>query len=46
MIDEVRRYLEKAEHALIVAEDLMEHGHAPDSASKIYYAMFSQPRHC
>jgi uncharacterized protein (UPF0332 family) len=40
MIDEVRRYLEKAEHALIVAEDLMEHGHAPDSASKIYYAMF------
>ncbi|MBI2354739.1 MAG: HEPN domain-containing protein [Deltaproteobacteria bacterium] len=40
MIDEVRRYLDKADHALIVAEDLMGQGHAPDAASKIYYAMF------
>jgi uncharacterized protein (UPF0332 family) len=40
MTDEVRRYLEKADHALLVAEDLKERGHAPDAASKIYYAMF------
>ena len=40
MTDEIRRYLDKADHALIVAEDLMERGHAPDAASKIYYAMF------
>jgi len=38
--DEVRKYLAKAEHALLVAEDLMRDGHAPDAASKIYYAMF------
>jgi len=38
--DEIRRYLDKADHALIVAVDLMEQGHAPDAASKIYYAMF------
>lgn len=40
MNDEVRRYLDKADHALVVAEDLMAQGHAPDAASKIYYAMF------
>lgn len=40
MNDEVRRYLDKADHALIVAGDLMAQGHAPDAASKIYYAMF------
>jgi len=40
MTDEIRRYLDKADHALIVAEDLIGQGHAPDSASKIYYAMF------
>lgn len=40
MIDEVKRYLDKADHALIVAVDLMEKGHVPDAASKIYYAMF------
>ena len=40
MSDEVRRYLDKAEHALIVAGDLMEQGHVSDAASKIYYAMF------
>jgi uncharacterized protein (UPF0332 family) len=38
--DEVRKYLDKAEHALQVAEDLMRGGHVPDAASKIYYAMF------
>ena len=40
MIDEVRRYLEKADHALQVAEELLERGHAPDAASKTCYAMF------
>ena len=40
MTDEVRLYLEKADHALLVANELLAHGHAPDAASKIYYAMF------
>jgi uncharacterized protein (UPF0332 family) len=40
MNDEVRKFLEKADHALIVALDLRERGHAPDAASKTYYAMF------
>jgi len=40
MRDEVSRYLNKADHALVVAEDLMERGHTPDAASKVYYAMF------
>ena len=40
MTEEIRRYLDKADHALTVAEDLIERGHLPDAASKIYYAMF------
>ena len=40
MTDESKRYLDKADHALVVAEDLMAQGHLPDAASKIYYAMF------
>jgi len=40
MKDEIVRYLDKADHALEVAQDLMAQGHAPDAASKIYYAMF------
>ena len=40
MTDEIRRYLDKADHALLVAADLLEDGHVPDAASKIYYAMF------
>jgi uncharacterized protein (UPF0332 family) len=40
MTDEVGKYLAKAEHAIEVAEDLIESGHAPDAASKVYYAMF------
>jgi len=40
MTDEVRKYIEKAEHALKVAEDLLKDGYIPDAASKIYYAMF------
>jgi uncharacterized protein (UPF0332 family) len=37
---EVQRLLEKADHALEVAESLYKQGFAQDSASKIYYAMF------
>ena len=37
MTDQARKYLEKAEHALKVAEDLLKSGHASDAASKIYY---------
>jgi uncharacterized protein (UPF0332 family) len=40
MTDEAERYIEKAEHALEVAEELMKKGYAPDAASKIYYSMF------
>ncbi len=40
MTEEIQKYLDKAEHALQVAEDLLRGGHAPDAASKIYYAMF------
>ncbi|MEW6669346.1 MAG: HEPN domain-containing protein [Thermodesulfobacteriota bacterium] len=44
MIDEVRRYLEKADHALRVADGLLQSGYAPDAASKTYYAMFYAAR--
>mgnify|MGYP001577908362 CR=1 FL=1 len=40
MNEEISRFLEKADHALAVAEELLRHGHAPDAASKTYYAMF------
>lgn len=40
MNEEVRKFLEKADHALAVAGELLQHGHAPDAASKIYYALF------
>ena len=40
MTEEVGKYLEKADHALVVAAYLLHAGHAPDAASKIYYAMF------
>ncbi len=38
MNEEVDKYLDKADHALIVAADLLNAGHHPDAASKIYYA--------
>ena len=44
MTDESRRYLDKADHALIVAVDLMEQGHAPDAASKFTTPCFTRPR--
>jgi uncharacterized protein (UPF0332 family) len=37
---EVQRLLEKADHALEVAESLYKQGFAQDAASKLYYAMF------
>ena len=40
MTEEVRKYLERADNSLQVAEALLQGGHAPDAASKIYYAMF------
>jgi uncharacterized protein (UPF0332 family) len=40
MNEETRQYLQKADHALVVAEELLAHGHLPDAASKTYYAMF------
>ena len=40
MRDEIKGYLEKAEHALEVAGELLKAGYAPDAASKVYYAMF------
>lgn len=40
MKKEVQRLLGKADHALEVAESLLEQGFPQDASSKIYYAMF------
>ncbi|MBM4339846.1 MAG: HEPN domain-containing protein [Deltaproteobacteria bacterium] len=40
MKKEVQKLLEKADHALEVAESLLKQGFAQDAASKLYYAMF------
>lgn len=40
MNEEIKRLIAKAEHALRVAEDLVNSGYPSDAASKIYYAMF------
>jgi len=40
MTQEVKKFIEKAEHALEVAEALIEDGYPADAASKIYYSMF------
>lgn len=40
MKKEVQRLLEKADHALEVAESLYKQGFAQDATSKLYYAMF------
>ena len=40
MKKEVQRLLEKADHALEVAELLYKQGFHQDACSKIYYAMF------
>jgi len=40
MRQEVAKLVEKAEHALKVAQKLLEDGYPSDAASKIYYSMF------
>lgn len=40
MTEEIRKLIEKAEHALKVARQLMASGFPADAASKIYYSMF------
>lgn len=40
MTEEIKKLMAKAEHALEVAEELMNDGYPSDAASKIYYAMF------
>ncbi len=40
MIPEIQKLLEKADHALEVAEKLHQNGYSSDAASKIYYAMY------
>ncbi|MEW6601543.1 MAG: HEPN domain-containing protein [Nitrospirota bacterium] len=40
MTEEVKKLIEKAEHALEVAEKLMNGGYPSDAASKIYYSMY------
>ena len=37
---EIRKLLEKADHALEVAEELKRKNYHSDAASKVYYAMF------
>jgi uncharacterized protein (UPF0332 family) len=40
MTEEVQKLLEKAEHAMKVAESLLDSDYPSDAASKIYYSMF------
>ena len=40
MIEEVEKLIEKADHALEVAEQLIAGGYPSDSISKMYYSMF------
>ncbi len=40
MNEEIKKLIEKADHALEVAEDLLKDGYPSDAASKIYYSMF------
>ena len=40
MTEEVLKFIEKADHALEVAEAMGRDGYPPDAASKTYYAMF------
>lgn len=40
MTEEVGKLIEKAEHALKVARQLMDDGFPSDAASKVYYSMF------
>jgi len=40
MKEEIRMLINKAEHALGVAEELIKDGYPSDAASKIYYSMY------
>lgn len=40
MTEEVKKLIEKSEHALEVAEELLRDGYPSDAASKIYYSMY------
>lgn len=40
MTEEIKKLIERAEHALEVAEKLMDDGYASDAVSKIYYSMY------
>ncbi|MFZ5997245.1 MAG: HEPN domain-containing protein [Nitrospirota bacterium] len=40
MTEEIKKLIEKSEHALEVAEELMGNGYPSDAASKLYYSMF------
>ena len=40
MTEEVKKLIEKAEHALEVAKELLRDGYPSDAASKVYYSMF------
>jgi uncharacterized protein (UPF0332 family) len=40
MTEEVRKLIEKAEHAIEVAEKLRSDGYPADAASKTYYSMY------
>ena len=40
MTEEIGMLINKAEHALEVAEELIENGYSSDAASKVYYSMF------
>ena len=40
MKEELKKLIEKSDHALEVANKLMHDGYLSDAVSKIYYAMF------
>lgn len=40
MKKDIKKYIEKSEHALEVAGNLLKNGYISDASSKIYYAMF------
>jgi len=44
MTGEVKKLIEKSEHAFEVAEKLMKDNYPADAASKIYYSMFYAAR--
>ena len=43
MTEEIRRYLEKADHALLVAADLLDDGHVPDATPLVSKQLNKRP---